>query len=710
MKKKKRLWQALALPLVFCSLLLEFSVNEICMAASSYTNAKEFFETTGYEDGKHIEVTDGIIYFATQAKLSSSSSNLKYVTLGFDVTLTGNGKSVSFAVKRGGTLAEVPGSSRKENGYEYLLYQISTEDLYRLAKGMGSTNADTVLSASTIMVRMDAIMTTKKNGVNNGSISENGSGGLYETAPVYHLNNSSHLKEMKDIFSGHTFDSYKEIEDKLANYQLSIMYNIGEGATVGNGYSSGSFTSGGTTLSNMLYSSGSVVTEKYRVLEYLSLKNPSEIGLSKTGYHLVSDKEWIKSNGTSFSISTTYMPKDIVAEVGYQNKGVVLYANWQPNEYTIIYNPDGGNGTVAASKMFYDTPGNLRTNTFTKTGYYLPKGAEWNTKADGTGTSYASGASVKNLTEINGGEVILYANWKPCVYEITTVQQNGSGGTSSFFEKYATGFYSNSGCTSALSKITPSTRMGYYFKGYRFTLLGDSDLIVDENGVIQVLNDYFANNAEIYARWEAKQYAVTFDKQGGSYGTDEVVATYDQVFPTADAPVKNGYSFMGYYTKANGQGSCIYNESMISDTIYKYTDDVTLYAYWVDNILPEVSLNVSIAEWTNQTVTLTADAWDFGSGLKSIQLYQISDDGSFILVDEATDLNGEKTKAISFANMTEGIIRYKAVATDMNENITESYNVVYYDITNPSGETIAADIKGTTFYLDINLTDINVED
>ena len=51
---------------------------EVYQAAeeSIYTNAKEFYENTGQTDGKHIDVINGTVYFATKAKLASSSSNL----------------------------------------------------------------------------------------------------------------------------------------------------------------------------------------------------------------------------------------------------------------------------------------------------------------------------------------------------------------------------------------------------------------------------------------------------------------------------------------------------------------------------------------------------------------------------------------------------------------------------------------------------------
>ena len=86
-----------------------------------------------------------------------------------------------------------------------------------------------------------------------------------------------------------------------------------------------------------------------------------------------------------------------------------VYAYWDANKYSIVYNPNGGSGTVASSSHTYDVAKNLTKNTFTRTGYEF---VGWNTKPDGKGTSYADGASVKNLCDVRWGEIILYAQWK----------------------------------------------------------------------------------------------------------------------------------------------------------------------------------------------------------------------------------------------------------------------------------------------------------
>ncbi len=56
----------------------------------------------------------------------------------------------------------------------------------------------------------------------------------------------------------------------------------------------------------------------------------------------------------------------------------------------------------------YGTPATLNTNSFIYSGYTF---SGWNTEKDGSGTSYANGASVSNLTEVDGETITLYAQW-----------------------------------------------------------------------------------------------------------------------------------------------------------------------------------------------------------------------------------------------------------------------------------------------------------
>ena len=81
------------------------------------------------------------------------------------------------------------------------------------------------------------------------------------------------------------------------------------------------------------------------------------------------------------------------------------------NKYTITYhsNTSDATGTTNTSTHTYNKEQQLTSNGFTRTDYTFNG---WNTKADGTGTSYSNEEVVKNLTDQNDVNIDLYAQWK----------------------------------------------------------------------------------------------------------------------------------------------------------------------------------------------------------------------------------------------------------------------------------------------------------
>ena len=101
MQNKK--WLVFVVFLFLCLCLKPGTKENFQAATSKYTNAKEFYESTALKgEPYHSESWNGAVYYATYAKLASSSVGTKYSTVGFDITLSGNGHSVSFAVERFG--------------------------------------------------------------------------------------------------------------------------------------------------------------------------------------------------------------------------------------------------------------------------------------------------------------------------------------------------------------------------------------------------------------------------------------------------------------------------------------------------------------------------------------------------------------------------------------------------------------------------------
>ena len=103
------------------------------------------------------------------------------------------------------------------------------------------------------------------------------------------------------------------------------------------------------------------------------------------------------------------------------NTDITVNAVYTANEYTVVFNANGGAGSMPNQTMTYDTFANLSANTYAYAGHTF---AGWNTNADGTGTSYADGENVKNVAE--SGEVTLYAQWNE---EVTNTTESTEGTT-----------------------------------------------------------------------------------------------------------------------------------------------------------------------------------------------------------------------------------------------------------------------------------------
>lgn len=87
---------------------------------------------------------------------------------------------------------------------------------------------------------------------------------------------------------------------------------------------------------------------------------------------------------------------------------ITLVAKWTPNTYTIKYKGGRGVGKMpSTTNCIYDQVVVLPICTMSKTGKTF---AGWNTKKNGTGTSYSDGAKVISLKK--KGTIYLYAQWK----------------------------------------------------------------------------------------------------------------------------------------------------------------------------------------------------------------------------------------------------------------------------------------------------------
>ena len=77
-------------------------------------------------------------------------------------------------------------------------------------------------------------------------------------------------------------------------------------------------------------------------------------------------------------------------------------------EYEIIFNSNGGTGTMPNQRLSYNVQTPLSANLYTRQDYIF---YNWNTEPDGSGTSYSNQEGVTNLIGTNNQPVTLYAQW-----------------------------------------------------------------------------------------------------------------------------------------------------------------------------------------------------------------------------------------------------------------------------------------------------------
>ena len=101
-------------------------------------------------------------------------------------------------------------------------------------------------------------------------------------------------------------------------------------------------------------------------------------------------------------------------------------------------------------------------------------------------------------------------------------------------------------------------------------------------GAITIKATYIKGDITIEANGVAKQTQVTLDRNGGTGGSASVTATYDQELPLIDIPSLKGYTFLGYYTAANG-GTQYYNGNGQGVRKCDFYSPITLFAQWKAN-------------------------------------------------------------------------------------------------------------------------------
>lgn len=293
--------------------------------------------------------------------------------------------------------------------------------------------------------------------------------------------------------------------------------------------------------------------------------------------------------------------------------------------YAVNYNANGGSGAPSAQQktenaaltLSLTKPAKSYTITYNSTGGTTPIEKKtvactfknWNTKADGSGTSYAPGASytanaavtlyaqyanpkagelsyskmagyefVGWFTAASGGTQVtanttltksmtVYAHWKKVVQQTYTVSYNANGGTGTPSAQTKTG-----GTALKLSTAVPTKKYTLAYNAAGGSVSPAS----------KALSCTFKN-------WNTKSDGTgTSYAAGANYTADASVTLYAQwTNPTAGTlatPTRSGYSFTGWYTAPSG-GTKVTSSTTVSG-------NTTVYAHWSNGTTTENIYNM----------------------------------------------------------------------------------------------------------------------
>lgn len=360
-----------------------------------------------------------------------------------------------------------------------------------------------------------------------------------------------------------------------------------------------------------------------------------ECPFSRTGYTFAG---W----ATSADGSVVYEDKATIDDLN--GTAVNLYAQWEPIQYAITYELNGGTNHQSNPKTY-----TIETSTFTlqnptKKGHTFKGWYRENTFAN----------QINQITNGSTGDITLWAKWEVDTYKIT-LDANG-------------GVFTKDGNTS--EKIEVDYVYGTYSTYEEAQLivdyLSDNNIILEKRGYN--LKEMWlssgspwkriyteTDNRTITAQWEEKQltnfrtlceYTVTWELAGGQVNgsTDDIVDTYtngQEIQKPAD-PTREGHRFLGW-TPEFVEGTKMQSQSLVYTaqwfalvvTQLQWSEDYYTATMEADNDFPDLTIqpNDFAGELTYQSsyptvATIAADGTItlVGTGITTITASIAADD------------------------------------------------------------------------------------
>lgn len=270
-------------------------------------------------------------------------------------------------------------------------------------------------------------------------------------------------------------------------------------------------------------------------------------------------------------VFTGWKQKDgtLVESVSPGTESLNLYASWKLIEFTIQYDPQGGEMSTQSIQYTSDKTGELTWlagESVWKEGFAF-KGWFLNKECQGERvTTFPIDKKMGTTSSTDESKVTirLYAKWEEADYDILFLPRGGSAVRS---EDYSleNGVPEN--------KMPKPERRGWEFLGW-------FDQPEGGNKYTSIAAQPGSDKKKItlYAHWKAYDYKLAYVTNGGTLPADAKKTYTVAEVVTLPEPKKEHYDFVGWFT-AN-EGGTKYMENVF----YYETGDKTLYARWTPKI------------------------------------------------------------------------------------------------------------------------------
>lgn len=427
----------------------------------------------------------------------------------------------------------------------------------------------------------------------------------------------------------------------------------------------------------------------------------------------------------------------------------IKVSNLFEGRYRVEYHANGGTGTTPAyQQKVWNVALALQTSNLSKTGY---TNEGWNTKADGTGTTYVAGGSYTD-----NASILLYTKWRANTY---TIKYNGNGENggstldsshtydvaktltpNGYTRKFSISYVENYDGGSIDTIWVASTFAGWNSKADGTgTNYADKQSVVNlasaDGAVVNlyakwnpgstvlrnatrpgyIFGGWYADAActrkvgdagatytptglgGLYAKWTINTYTVSYHANGGSGQPGNQTKTYGvNLALSGTKPTRAGYTFVNWNTEPDGKGT-----AYAAGGTYTNNANVTLYAIWKINTY---TVKYSGNGWQGADDIPKAQTKIYGKTLyldSHVPIATIASEGvkgrSFICWNTDPDGKGTNYDAGAAYKANENVTLY--AQWDFYTNEIQTYEIVY----NSNGGSTPPRTQIKKYNTDINL-------